>query len=470
MTQISTLDVSAIAARREAAAPAARAKHQADFGQAFQRAEHPHEARPHRDDARVDAKQPHPHADKAEKADKPEKPAEPQQQAEAPKAETAPAADQPKAEAAKQGDDAPKAQDANQAQPDTQAQAQAADQAQQPADPQAALALMLATSGQVGIAQQTQVATQAAATQATEVAAVTAQSQAQTAQDAATAQAAGQTQVDAKAQAQAQAQPQQQALAQAEAQPQVPDLLAQAAGALGPIKVTVGKAEQANLTVKLIDDQQQANQAEGPTAPATKLDGAVGIETASLPVDLLPKDDADTTDPNAKDDASLAAPAQQINPEPKAEQAKAADKSEAAAAPHEVLKQILDRAEQIKGAQQNSVKLQLYPEHLGKMEIRVSSHQGVISAQLMADTPQAKALLDGQLASLQRSFAEMGLKVDKVEVTLSSANLGQDAGNPAFTGFDQQQQQQQREPQHQAMRQGAGLGYEQWLPETEPDG
>lgn len=98
------------------------------------------------------------------------------------------------------------------------------------------------------------------------------------------------------------------------------------------------------------------------------------------------------------------------------------------------------------------------------------AHQGVISAQLTADTPQAKAMLDGQLATLQRSFAELGLKVDKVEVTLSSANLDFNGGNAGFTGFDQQQGQQQREPQQQAMRQGSGLGYEQWLPDEPAEG
>jgi hypothetical protein len=77
-------------------------------------------------------------------------------------------------------------------------------------------------------------------------------------------------------------------------------------------------------------------------------------------------------------------------------------------------------------------------------------------------------MLDGQLASLQRTFAELGLKVDKVEVTLSSANLDFNGGNAGFAGFDQQQGQQ-REPQQQPMRQGSGLGYEQWLPEAPGD-
>ena len=101
------------------------------------------------------------------------------------------------------------------------------------------------------------------------------------------------------------------------------------------------------------------------------------------------------------------------------------------------------------------------------MEIKVVSHQGVLSAQLTADSHSVKAMLETQVAALQRSFAEMGLKVDKVEVTLSSASLGQDPyGGGAAQQGEQQAFGRQQQPSGGAFR---GSGYQQWLGDEPAD-
>ncbi|MEB3328537.1 MAG: flagellar hook-length control protein FliK [Candidatus Sericytochromatia bacterium] len=138
------------------------------------------------------------------------------------------------------------------------------------------------------------------------------------------------------------------------------------------------------------------------------------------------------------------------------------------ARPEEVLPQILKQAELMKAQQQNTVKLQLYPEHLGKLEIKVMAHQGVLSAQLTADSAQVKGMLETQLAGLQRSLQELGLKVDRVEVALSSAGLG--GFDMAGSGFaDPRGQGSGQQPSQPSRLAG---GYDTWAggPEEGPGG
>ena len=68
----------------------------------------------------------------------------------------------------------------------------------------------------------------------------------------------------------------------------------------------------------------------------------------------------------------------------------------------------------------SSMELQLYPEHLGKIQITVASKEGVITAQLAAQNEAVKAIIENQLVSLKDTMNEQGLKVDAVEVTIAS--------------------------------------------------
>ncbi|MFN3430079.1 MAG: flagellar hook-length control protein FliK, partial [Candidatus Sericytochromatia bacterium] len=377
----------------------------------------------------------------------------------------------------------------------------------QPAlDAQAVLALQLATGGQVAQPVMSQMhahgklADQAATEAVDHALDVTANAgQAQ-----ATAQAAQQTQATTEldqatqkamaeairqAQAQAQAEPakaqaqanglataQATAHAQANAQSQSPAFLAQAARDLGGITMQVGQvkaetpvapptapvaegqAETTNLSIVLNDLETQPL-AKGPIAPVTMLDGADGTEMPSQLTGLTTEDeDALTIAPDT--DATPVAPLlngdRGVGDVAKAEQAKAPTLP---VKPEDVLPQVAKHLDQLKANQANAIKLQLYPEHLGKMEIKVVSHQGVISAQLTADSHAVKGMLESQVAQLQRTFAEMGLKVDKVEVTIASSQMNFDAQGQAAQQGDAQQFG--RQSQNQGAFQGSG--YQQWL-------
>lgn len=81
-----------------------------------------------------------------------------------------------------------------------------------------------------------------------------------------------------------------------------------------------------------------------------------------------------------------------------------------------------------------SMELQLNPASLGRVQLHVSSANGVATARLVVENQMVKEALESQMISLKESFDEQGLKVEAVEVTVSEFSLkkenGQEQGQP----------------------------------------
>ena len=73
----------------------------------------------------------------------------------------------------------------------------------------------------------------------------------------------------------------------------------------------------------------------------------------------------------------------------------------------------------------SEVEMQLNPENLGTVHIHLSSKQGNVTAQLTVQNELVKAALEIQLIQLKENFAEQGIKVDAVEVTVESHAFNQ---------------------------------------------
>lgn len=99
------------------------------------------------------------------------------------------------------------------------------------------------------------------------------------------------------------------------------------------------------------------------------------------------------------------------------------------------------------------IRLELAPEHLGRMEIRVMAHEGTVSAQIKVDHAGTRELMQVQLAELRTSLADQGIKIDKLEV-----NVGQDQRRSA-PDFDM----------GQSFQQAPGQGHQQ-QPHATPTG
>lgn len=96
----------------------------------------------------------------------------------------------------------------------------------------------------------------------------------------------------------------------------------------------------------------------------------------------------------------------------------------------------------------SSMEIQLHPEHLGKVDLQISSKNGVMTAELTAHTESAKRALEAGLEDLKVSLEQTGLKVENVEVTL--AEFG-------FRQRDDKEQGEGRGNSHQNRRRGINV-------------
>lgn len=81
--------------------------------------------------------------------------------------------------------------------------------------------------------------------------------------------------------------------------------------------------------------------------------------------------------------------------------------------------------------------ISLFPEQLGQVDVRITLHNGVVTAMFVADNAAGKEVLENQLAQLRTALQNQGLQVDKLQVSQSGLQSGM------FQDHRQQQQQQQ---------------------------
>jgi flagellar hook-length control protein FliK len=87
----------------------------------------------------------------------------------------------------------------------------------------------------------------------------------------------------------------------------------------------------------------------------------------------------------------------------------------------------------------------LYPEHLGHIEIKITSQLGQISAQILAETGLAKEALEGQIHQLRQALQQHGLLVKNLEVVQQQpASVDANQANLAFSQGDSNSPQEQR--------------------------
>lgn len=89
-----------------------------------------------------------------------------------------------------------------------------------------------------------------------------------------------------------------------------------------------------------------------------------------------------------------------------------------------VLEQIVKNAELILKQNTSEMKIQLQPEFLGKVTIKIMLEDGAITAKFITDSHQVKHLLDSNLNTLRQSLETQGMKVEKTEVNVQLSNGG----------------------------------------------
>lgn len=99
----------------------------------------------------------------------------------------------------------------------------------------------------------------------------------------------------------------------------------------------------------------------------------------------------------------------------------------------DIIKQIVEQVRLNMNPDATSMELQLNPEHLGKVQINVASKEGVMTARIVVETEAAKQAVEGGLASLKETMEQQNLKVDAIEVMVSTAGFeGQDEKQDSY--------------------------------------
>ena len=66
------------------------------------------------------------------------------------------------------------------------------------------------------------------------------------------------------------------------------------------------------------------------------------------------------------------------------------------------------------------MEMELHPASLGNVRVQVAAKDGVITANFTTENESVKAALETQVVTLKNQLEEQGIKVEAVEVTVSS--------------------------------------------------
>ncbi|MBP1156005.1 MULTISPECIES: flagellar hook-length control protein FliK [unclassified Paenibacillus] len=64
-------------------------------------------------------------------------------------------------------------------------------------------------------------------------------------------------------------------------------------------------------------------------------------------------------------------------------------------------------------------RISLFPQHLGHVEVKLTMQNGLLVAQIMADSLSGKEMLESQLAQLRSTLQSQGIQIEKLEVSQS---------------------------------------------------
>jgi hypothetical protein len=103
----------------------------------------------------------------------------------------------------------------------------------------------------------------------------------------------------------------------------------------------------------------------------------------------------------------------------------------------EVMTQIVDKAVVTIKNDQKEMKLELKPEFLGQMRMRIVTENHQVSIRILTESPAVKQAIEGHLHQLKADLGSHGLQIDKVDVFVSADSYqhpDQRDNTPSFHG------------------------------------
>ena len=111
----------------------------------------------------------------------------------------------------------------------------------------------------------------------------------------------------------------------------------------------------------------------------------------------------------------------------------------------DILRQVVDEIKANISSDVTTLDMRLNPESLGRVQITVSSRNGVMEARIVAETEAAKNAIEANLTTLRETLNNQELKVQDVEVVIASRDF-----------FENENEQQELQEQGQSERDNGG--------------
>lgn len=96
----------------------------------------------------------------------------------------------------------------------------------------------------------------------------------------------------------------------------------------------------------------------------------------------------------------------------------------------QLVRDIADQAGVLLGQGKSQFQLQLRPESLGRLHVRMTLEAGEVTVQMRAESAAAKSAIESNLGQLKQSFHEQGIRVDRFEVVVAQGQLSHEQGHP----------------------------------------
>ncbi|MGS0764262.1 flagellar hook-length control protein FliK [Syntrophomonas curvata] len=90
----------------------------------------------------------------------------------------------------------------------------------------------------------------------------------------------------------------------------------------------------------------------------------------------------------------------------------------------EIMAQVVQKAELLFSHKLSELKIDLKPEFLGRLTIKVMVEEGVVTARFIAENQQVRHLLENNMPTLRQNLEAQGLRVDRAEVNVALNNGG----------------------------------------------
>lgn len=113
--------------------------------------------------------------------------------------------------------------------------------------------------------------------------------------------------------------------------------------------------------------------------------------------------------------------------------AAAAEKApEAPVKPRELVSQIIEKAKVVLSPDKSEMVIDLKPDSLGKLSLKVVTENGIVMAKFIADNQQVREILESNMQFLKDSLEKQGMNVQGFSVSVRQDQRGTDTNRPQY--------------------------------------